>query len=219
MAITALLQEYYPQERLADKIVFSFNENINTYSADTLHFVSFGYSHAMGTLIWLRFLQQTPPRKIERDQVSWIYEDLNTLSILDPEFFPIYEYGGIFLSVITEDKRGAEQILRKGTEVFPDRWRIRGFLAYHYQFELNEPEEAEKQYKIAASLPGAPPLFGLIASSFIRSREGRERSISYLEGMLRDTKDPAIRKKFEDKIRKLKEEGHSHGSLSRDSDS
>jgi hypothetical protein len=208
--VVAALQERHPQGRLADKIVFTFNENMNVYSAETLRFMSFGYARAMGALVWLRFLQQTPPKKVEKNEVSWIYRDLNSLSEIDPEFFPIYDLGGIFLSVITEDKRGAEQILLKGTRVFPERWRIRGNLGYHYQFELNEPEKAAEQYRIGAKLPGAPPLFALIASSFINSREGRERSIDFLEGMLRDTKDPDVRAKFLAKIEKLKKGGKAN---------
>ena len=201
----ALLQEYKPQQRLADKIVFDFNENFSNFSAPTLRAMTFGYSRAASALLWIRFLQQTPPRKIEKNQVSWIYRDLDAITELDPDFYPAYAFGGIFLSVITEDKRGAEQILLKGTRVFPDRWRIRAYLAYHYQWELDEPEKAAEQYRAGAKLPGAPYLLGMIASSYIRKNEGRQQSIQFLEDLLRETKDPYMRAKFEDKIRKLKE--------------
>ncbi len=203
--VVALLQEYKPQQRLADKVVFEFNENFYSYSADTLRAMTFGYSRAAGVLLWLRFLQQTPPRKVEHNQVSWIYRDLEALTELDPEFYPAYEHGGIFLSVITEDKRGAEQIMLKGTKVFPDRWRIRAYLAYHYQFELDEQQKAAEQYRIGAKLPGAPWLLGVIASSYIQKKEGKEQSISFLENMLKDATDPVMRKKFELKLAKLKE--------------
>jgi hypothetical protein len=203
----ALLQEYKPQQRLADKIVFDFNENFSNFSAPTLRAMSFGYDRAAAALLWLRFLQQTPPRKVGKNQVSWIYRDLDAITEIDPEFYPAYEFGGIFLSVITEDKRGAEQILLKGTRAFPDRWRIRAYLAYHYQFELGEPEKAAEQYLAGSKLPGAPYLLGVIASSFIDKKQGRAQSIRFLEGMIRESKDPAMRAKFEDKIKKLKEGG------------
>lgn len=202
-AVVGAFQAYLPQARLADKIVFTFNENMNVYSVDTLRLVSFGYGRAMGALLWLRFLQQTPPRKVEKTEVSWIYHDLDSLSQIDPEFYPIYEHGGIFLSVITEDKRGAEQIFLKGTRVFPDRWRIRGYLGYHYQFELDEPEKAAEQYRIGAKLPGAPVIYALIASSYINSSEGKARSLAFLEGMLGEAKDPVMRAKLIEKMEKL----------------
>jgi hypothetical protein len=204
---TALLQEYKPQQRLTDKIVFDFNENFYSYSADTLRAMTFGYSRVAGVFLWLRFLQQTPPRKVERNQVSWIYSDLEALTEIDPLFYPAYEHGGIFLSVITEDKRGAEQIMLKGARLMPDRWRIRAYLGYHYQYELDEPEKAAEQYRLGAAIPGAPVILGLIASSFINKMQGREQSLRFLEGMLKDATDPVMREKIEIKIRKLKNGG------------
>lgn len=201
---TALLQEYKPQRRLTDTIVFDFNENFYSYSADTLRAMTFGYSRAAGVLLWLRFLQQTPPRKVEANQVSWIYRDLEALTTIDPDFYPAYEHGGIFLSVITEDKRGAEQIMLKGVGVYPERWRIRAYLGYHYQYELQEPAKAAEQYRVGAALPGAPYILALIASSYINKSQGREQSLRFLEGMLKETTDPVMREKIEGKIRKLK---------------
>ncbi len=111
ISCVALLQAYKPQERLADKIVFAFNENFTNFSAPTLRAMTFGYSRAATAFLWLHFLSQTPPRKVEKNQVSWIYRDLDAITEIDPDFYPAYEHGGIFLSVITEDKRGAEQIM------------------------------------------------------------------------------------------------------------
>jgi|GEM_PF-5111795 len=207
MLVVALLQEYKPQQRLTDKIVFDFNENFYSYSADTLKAMTFGYSRVAGVLLWLRFLQQTPPRKVEKNQVSWIYRDLDALTEIDPEFYPAYEHGGIFLSVITEDKRGAEQVMLKGVKVFPERWRIRAYLAYHYQYELDEQEKAAEQYRIGATLPGAPWLLGVVASSFIGKSQGKQQSIEFLEGMAREATDPAMKSKFLEKLARLKGEG------------
>jgi hypothetical protein len=209
LASAALLQAYKPQQRLADQIVFDFNENFSTFTAPTLRAMAFGYSHAASGLLWLRFLEQTPPRKIGKNQVSWIYRDLDAITELDPDFYPAYEYGGIFLSVITEDKRGAEQILLKGTKAFPARWRIRAYLAYHYQWELGEPEKAAAQYLVGAKLPGAPYLLGVLASSYLTKSAGNEAGIHFLENLLRDTKDPGMRDKFKAKLQKLREGRHS----------
>jgi hypothetical protein len=205
ISVIALLQEYRPQQRLTDKIVFDFNENFSSYSGQTLRALTFGYSRAAGALLWLRFLQQTPPRKVERDEVSWIYLDLEAITEIDPYFYPAYELGGIFLSVITEDKRGAEQMLLKGTRYFPESWKIRAYLAYHYQFELNEPEKAYEQYLAGSKLPGASYLLGLIASSYINKMKGSGQSIQFLEGLAKNAQDPLMRKKFEEKLIKLKE--------------
>lgn len=192
-----------PQKRLKDSIVFGFNDDIISYSPDFLRLTSFGYGKAVSSMLWLRFLQQTPPEKVARDQLSWIYYDLEAVSELDPNFYPAYELGGIFLSVITEDKRGAERIFLKGTKRFPNSWRLRAYLAYHYQFELGEPEKAGEQYVAAAALPGASYLVKVLASSSLAKRQGNEAAIDLLRGFLVNTKDEAARSRILEKIRKL----------------
>jgi hypothetical protein len=206
LGIVALLQEYVPQERLTDKIVFDFNENFSNFSAPTLRALTFGYERAASSLLWLRFLQQTPPSKVQKGQVSWIYRDLDAITELDPGFYPAYENGGIFLSVIREDKKGAEQILLKGEREFPERWRLYAYLAYHYQWELYEPSKAAEQYRLGAKLPGAPYLLGVLASSFIKKESSSEDSERFLEGLLHEAKDPAAKIKFEEKLKQLREE-------------
>lgn len=201
----ALLQHNKPQQRLADSIVFEFNESFPSYSANTLRIMSFGYSRMMSSLLWLRFLQHTPPTKVDRNQVSWIYRDLDAMTEIDPEFYPAYESGGIFLSVITEDKKGAEQILLKGTRYFPDRWRLRAYLAYHYHLELGLPELARAQYEIGATLPGAPGLLAERASSMLAESKGKVYGIRFLEDLILETKDAVIRERLELKLKRLRE--------------
>lgn len=210
LAISALavvyIQRRFPQPRLKDGIVFSYNEEVLSYPVDVLRLSSFGYGRAASSLLWLRFLQQTPPKKVEPDQLSWVYYDLDAVAELDPDFYPAYEHGGIFLSVITEDKRGAEHIFLKGVGRFPERWRIRAYLAYHYRWELGEPEKAAEQYLAAADLPGVPPIMKVSAASALAKRGDKEAALSLLQGVLKGTEDPVARRRILDKIERFTRE-------------
>lgn len=198
------MQARYPQGRLTDQLVLDFNEGFSAYSSDSLKVMSFGYSRAASSILWLRFLLQTPPRSIEASQVSWIYLDLKAVTELDPEFYPAYEMGGIFLSVITQDKKGAEQILLRGTQAFPDRWRIFAYLGYHYQYEIVNPEGAAKAFKAAAALPGVPPMVKVLATSYTSKFEGEDAGLTLIQDMLNQAKDPLTRNRLEEKIRRMK---------------
>lgn len=203
--IVGVMQSSFPQKRLTDGIVFQFNENFPSYSADTLRLMSFGYGRMMSGLLWLRFLQQTPPKKVEPNQVSWISLDLDAVTEIDPDFYPAYEMGGIFLSVITEDKLGAEKILLKGARHFPLNWRVRAYLAYHYQFEMNKVDLALEQYLAGAKIPGAPQILGLRAGSLLSSQKSRGEGLQFLEDMLKETKDPVFRERIQERIKHMKE--------------
>ncbi len=196
-------QKNIKQNRLSDHVTFEFNEKFMTFSPEVLRGISFGYARAASSLLWLRFLYHTPPRKVELNQVSWIYLDLTIISTIDPEFYPTYERGGIFLSVITEDKLGAEKILLRGVELFPDRWRLRAYLAYHYAHELGDIAKAGQQYYIGMNLPGAPNLFRLRAASYLSESGKKEEGISLLKEMYKATDDPVVRKHLEKKALRL----------------
>jgi hypothetical protein len=196
-------QGWKKQARLSDHITFEFNEKFMTFSPEVLRGITFGYSRAASSLLWLRFLYHTPPRKVEVGQVSWIFLDLTIISTIDPDFYPTYERGGIFLSVITEDKLGAEKILLQGVERFPNSWRLRAYLAYHYAHELLDPTKAGQQYYIGMNLPGAPSLFRLRAASYLSDSGKKEEGISLLREMYRSSTDPILRKHLEKKALKL----------------
>jgi hypothetical protein len=200
LGAAVVLQELRPKPSVTDGVVFNFNEGFPTFSSDALQFMSFGYSRVFSNLLWLRFLQHTPPKSMGDNEVSWIYLDLEAISTIDPEFEPVYFQGAVFLSVITEDKRGAEILLKKATRIFPNNWQYHSYLAYHYQFEMKLPEKAGPEYEWAARLPDAPALMGLLAARYKAKTEGVYASIEFLRTLRDASQDEEIRKKFDKKI-------------------
>ncbi|MCO5144473.1 MAG: hypothetical protein M9962_15450 [Oligoflexia bacterium] len=185
----------------------TFNEGIASFSAESLRLMSFGYDRLLSNLLWLRFLQYTPVEKVPPGQVSWIYLDLDTITNIDPDFYPAYEHGGIFLSVITEDKKGAEKLLLKGTERLPNRWRIFAYLAYHYQNELKDIDKGYEFYAKASKISDAPAFLNIFASNYYAKKYSIQSSIDFLESLLLNTKEEHMKKRILDKIQKLKNEG------------
>lgn len=205
LGLFVFLQEKWPQEPVTEKVTFRFNERAPSLTADGLRLISFGYPRMFSNLLWLRFLQATPTEKVPPGEVSWIYFDLDAITTIDPDFYPAYESGGIFLSVVTEDKWGAERLLQKGVKAFPGQWRLQAYLAYHYQFELNEGEKAADLYLSASHLPGAPPLIGLLAARHLAKTQSIENGIEFLENLLRSTTDVTARKNIESRIQMWKQ--------------
>ncbi len=203
----ALLQEKAAPDLSRENVTFAFNEGKPSLSPAAWQLLSFGYPRLISTLLWLRFLQETPVQKVPPGETSWIYYDLDALTSLDPEFMPAYERGGIFLSVVTEDKLGAEQLLKKGIQHFPGSWKLRAYLAYHYHHELMKPELAYEQYAAGAQLPGAPAFMAIFAAHHVAATQSTAATIRFLEQMRDQAGDKATRDKFEDRIRKWKEKG------------
>lgn len=193
-------QEISPQKNLTESVSFKFNEGFPTFSARSIEFMSFGYARIFSNLLWLRFMQHTPPARVPENEVSWIYLDLDAISNIDPDFLPTFEQGGIFLSVVTTDKEGARLLLEKGAKLHPDRWRLFSHLGYHYQFELHELDKAGEAYQKASQIPGAPPVFSEYAKKYNARKTSPLENIKFLENMKRSTKDELIQKRLQDKI-------------------
>ncbi|NUM88497.1 MAG: hypothetical protein HUU37_04760 [Bdellovibrionales bacterium] len=198
------IQARFPLVSSVEGQTFAYNERFASFQSGTLEKLGFGYTRALSGAFWLRFLQHTPPEKIQGNELSWVYLDLKAVSELDPEFKPVFTFGAPFLSVVTEDRLGARLLLEEGAKRYPGEWRLHAFLAYHYQFELGQPELAGAHYLTASKLPEAPPFLAVLAATHLARKSGPEEGIRFLEQMLRHTQDPSVRQKLEHKLSKLK---------------
>lgn len=205
LGAVASLQELKPQEQVTKNVTFGFNEGFPSFSADSLRLMSFGYPRVLSNLLWLRFMQHTPPERIDQNSVSWIYLDLDAISTLDPEFKAVFQQAAIFLSVVTTDKKGAELLLEKGVRLYPNDWRILANMAYHQHFELENPEKAAEAYLRAGRIPGAPPFLAIIGAGLLAKRGELEESVRFLEEMKERTKDEKVRAQLDDRIKTWKE--------------
>jgi hypothetical protein len=206
LAGVVTLQWRLPQKPAADSITFRFNERMPAVTPEVGRVMSFGYAQAFGAMLWLRFLQYIPAEKVPVGEISWLYYDLDTISAVDPDFTPVFTQGGLFLSVITEDRAGARKILERGAALHPDNWRILSALAYHFMFEERRPDLAGPYYLAASQVPGAPEVFSLMAATHINRSQGIDASIAFLERFAESSKEEIVRKKLLEKIAKLKAE-------------
>lgn len=197
---TILIQEYRPHFSITEKITFKFNERYPTFNAETIKLLSFGYERVLSNLLWIRFILQTPPERVPPNELSWIYFDLDTITNIDPEFLPAFEIGGLFLSVITTDKIGAERLFKKGIELHPDNWRVRVNLAYHYKFELDQADLAGEQYLIASKIKGAPEIVSILAARHLSKTDSPLASIKLLEELQKNTPQPQMKKFLQERI-------------------
>lgn len=201
------LQQSRPQAPLANQVTFAFNEGKPILTPGVGRLVSFGYPRALSSLLWLRFLQYTPSEHVPTGERSWIYYDFLTISRLDPDFLPVYTMGALYLSVINEDHRGAEEILRRGEELHPHNIKILANLAYHYQYEVNDRARAAEYFAKAAREPGAPAIYSIMASNYLRKSESNDAAITYLSEMAARTGDDKVKEKIAQKIELLRKEG------------
>lgn len=114
--------------------------NINHQLINTFHL---GQRRMIGSLIWIETLLNSDLEHYNVDDLnSWMYQRFNALIELDPNFYEVYRYGGQYLSIVKDDEIGAEDIYRRGLQVFPDDFWLNYHAGFHYYFEKFEDQKA-----------------------------------------------------------------------------
>jgi tetratricopeptide (TPR) repeat protein len=153
-----------------------------------LPYFTFGYKENIVDSLWLRLVQdldycdslglidddalvgKNRPQCTNVDR-GWAFNMLNSITTLAPKFKVAYSFGAIVLSVFTNDKEGARIMFERAIENFPDDWGLQFRAAYHYLYELNQPEKAA-ELLVRAGKNGAPQwVFPMAARLY--SKEGR----------------------------------------------
>lgn len=152
------ISRFHKNEHKAEKLFVPPVKHMKLYS--------FGYDSMLASLMWIRVLQdinvcdqkhkviaypqftesddplaqvlnrQLPPARCTN---GWVYQMLDVITHLDNQFESAYKDGATFLSVVVDDREGAQKIFNKGLIWFPDDWELLYRAAYHELFEMQNP--------------------------------------------------------------------------------
>lgn len=209
------------------------NKNFLSPPENMKHF-TLGYNDMLASSLWIRLLQdfefceggkfteadfvkivaeekegvdKVLKRKMHASKCDkgWVYTMLNSITDIEPHFKIAYDTGAVLLSVLVDDREGARLIYDKGLAIYPNDWELNFRAAYHYLWELQEPQQAAIYFDKAAR-NGAPPwVTALSAALFTKVGNARFAKI-ILEDALqkRPTGPGADRIKFRlDQVNKV----------------
>lgn len=141
------------------------------------HF-TFGHPDLIADLLWIRAVQSMDycgstfaiehhPTDSDNPQQlcnkGWLFHMLDAATRVAPRYRIIYSRGAINLSVVVNDREGAEEIFKRGTEVFPTDWIIHYQAGFHQMFDMNNPAGAAEHLRLAGKY-GAPNWLTLLAA-------------------------------------------------------
>ena len=137
----------------------------NSFSSTFLKVFGLGQERLFSSMLWIDTLIDADNEHYQgKDLKSWMYLRFKTISELDPYFYQNYRFGGLYLSILKDDKLGAKDIYDRGLRYFPNDLELLKNAAFHYRFELADFQNALSLYERASALPGFPPfLRGVLA--------------------------------------------------------
>ncbi len=162
LSITASLQFKKPK-RISHNVS---SEAVNyTLSPTILSILSLGQEKLISSYLWMNTLLFSDHEHIKEGNVSWMSRRFDLISKFNPKFYENYYYGGIYLSIIKDDVKSAEELFKSGLKHFIDHPDLMWNRAFNLCFELKKCKESLPLYiKLRDKYSMRFPLSGRIAA-------------------------------------------------------
>lgn len=139
-----------------------------------LEYFSFGYQMPIADGLWTRALQDFDycedflAKNLCRGN-GWLFQMLETITNLAPDYQIAYRTGGLALTVIVSDYAGASKIFDKGVKMFPNDRQLLYRAAYHAMVEEKDSEKAAGLLVRAAQNGGSQWFYSLAAKLYTQA--------------------------------------------------
>ena len=176
--------------KVEPQISIKAQERSITLKKEFLQVFNLGISKVISSYAWIQTMLDSDLEHYQQDDLkSWMYLRFDLITELDPYFKFAYEVGGQYLSVIKDDDTGAEKILLKGLDLFPDDVRLNYFLGSHYLIELKDYDQAIKYYQRILNNPKAPEYAKSVLAKMLNTRGDFESSLAVVRKLHADAPD------------------------------
>jgi hypothetical protein len=183
---------------------FKIKPAVLLYPPQMIAQFTFGYAELAADILWIRVVQdfdlcdqsntalsrpQLPPAlggkqaQASRCNESWVYHMIDSITEMAPKFRIPYETGATMLSILVDDRIGAQKIFEKGVKRFPTNWKLHYGLGYHYLYEIQDVPAAAREIALAAE-NGAPAWVYALAGKLYSKSGQAEVGISVLKDAL-----------------------------------
>lgn len=145
---TSLIGSYFISKK-AEKPTLFITKQQSSFNIDNKFLSTFnlGQKRLISSLYWVATILESDHDHYKgKDLNSWMFLRFNTISILEPNFYENYAFGGPYLSIVKDDINGAGIIYEKGLKEFPDDYRLLRDAGFHFYFEVADYTKAKIIY-------------------------------------------------------------------------
>jgi tetratricopeptide (TPR) repeat protein len=177
-------------------------------SGPLLKRLSLGYDALLGDIYWTRAVQYYGAKLPTSDRDFHLLAPLlNVATTLDPNFIPAYHFGAFFLS---ENQGGAGRpdlavdLVKKGIAANPNNVQISADLGFIYYMKLKDYEKAAATYLETSKIPGASPLFKVLAARIATRGGALDTSRMIWSDVYETSNDDNVKKHALEELKGLK---------------
>lgn len=201
-----LLSFYLMSLTTYPKIDITKQDSAFNLNQDILKIASLGQKRMLADILWVKTLLESDLEHYsKKDLSSWMYLRFKSIAELDPKFYENYLYGGQYLMIVKDDIPGAEKILTKGAEFYPNDYHLNFTTGYLYALEIGNLKKSLIYYERIKDAPQRPQNFDSFLAKIMNESLGREEALLYsIESLKRTPEDTPIFKKIRSNIYSLR---------------
>lgn len=196
------------KDLIRPKIEISKQDSALNFNTHFLKFVSMGNRRFFADIIWVQTLLESDESHYKKSDLnSWMYIRFNNVAELDPLFYQNYLWGGIYLSIIKDDRIGAAEIFERGLKFYPDDYDLNYNAGFNYYAQLGNYKRAYELFLKIQNHSKAPHFLPTLTAKIkFETSDNYDETIFFLIEQLKLAKDELIKEKIRSNIYALKAE-------------
>ncbi|MFQ5881425.1 MAG: tetratricopeptide repeat protein [Candidatus Methylomirabilales bacterium] len=171
-------------------------------SAQYLKPALLGFEHLAADLFWLQAIQYFGKHIQTDHRYPKLYQLVDLVTSLDPQFVNAYRLGGLFLTIARQTPE-AIAVYEKGVAQNPDRWELPHDLGRVYYLKLRDYPKALHWWELANRLPGRPHYIPRFVARLYAQTGHRETAIELWLEMFHATDNVHLRDLIREELQKL----------------
>lgn len=168
-----------------------------------LRIAALGYQQMAADLIWLKAVQLLGERHQTRAGYLAAYHAVDVLTDVDPTFVFAYQATGTVLGVWAGLPRESIALLTKGMRHHPEVWQLPFYVGYDYFYEIQDPAQAARYFRMASVMPRAPDYLPKLAARMTVEVGDPQAALEFLQRLYQQTEDERLRQGLARRMREV----------------
>ena len=165
-------------------------------SGKYLKAASIGYEQMLADFIWVKTISYFGVHALTDRDYAYLPNLLEAVTTLDPYWYFPYHFAGVVLSVEANYAEKANEILRKGMVIYPEKWQIPFYIGFNYFHVLNDSNCGSKYIYKASVIEGSPGYLKPLAVRLSAKGNTKENHVEMCRKLLSITSQKDIREKI-----------------------
>ncbi len=152
------------------KLTISKQQSAVNIKSDYVNLLFLGHSRLVSSLLWITTLLEADHDHYKGSGNSWLFYRFMTITKLEPLFYSNYFFGGMYLSVIKDDIYGANVLLEKGLDHYPDDFWLNYYAGFNSAFSLGDNEAGLAYFSKIINDPKINKHLAFLPSLYVKMR-------------------------------------------------